>query len=298
MREPTPTSRAAGRLSAAPPKNRYGGLVKIAFSSRYSQYPAKSRRDTVTTGCMTPGPPKDAITAGVPSRRVGVAESHRHHLVERGLCTQQPEAGLMVVGEDVGRDPLPAPGADPRVGGLQDEIADGDDEPGAVDDDAASQSFVAENCGGAGVAGIRASTATTALRISMRSGCAAAGRGHAPMSAHASRNALIPRVTAGWRAGGCAMMNLRGSKPRPASLDFRPFGPTRGPSASAQHPHAFACRTPGRRPVTVGGNRQCTPQFRFEPSDFGDPGGESRACSPSNGRCRRFADTLSDSSPA
>ena len=154
MREPTPTSLPPVDISAAPPKKRYGGLVKIAFSSRYSQYPAKSRRDTVTTGCRTPGPPKDAITAGVPTiERFGIAEGHRHHLVERVPGAQQPEAGLVVVGEDVGRDALPAPGANPRVGGFQDEVADGDDEPGAVDDDAASQSFVAEDGGGAGVVG-------------------------------------------------------------------------------------------------------------------------------------------------
>ena len=67
MSEPTPTSLPPVDISAAPPNRRYGGLVKIASSSRYSQYPAKSRRDTVTTGCRAPGPPNDAITAGVPT---------------------------------------------------------------------------------------------------------------------------------------------------------------------------------------------------------------------------------------
>ena len=67
--------------------------------------------------------------------------------------------------------------------------------------------------------GTCASTATTALRISTRSGFAAAGRGDAPTSAHASTRVQISRTTEGRRAAAFAMMTLRGSKPSPDSLD-------------------------------------------------------------------------------
>ena len=46
-----------------------GGAVKIASSSRYSQYPAKVRRETTTAGCAASAPPWPATITGVFSAR-------------------------------------------------------------------------------------------------------------------------------------------------------------------------------------------------------------------------------------
>ena len=48
--EPMPSRRPSGPISAAPPYPGWGGAVNMAFSSRYSQYPAKGRRDTTRAG--------------------------------------------------------------------------------------------------------------------------------------------------------------------------------------------------------------------------------------------------------
>ena len=55
--EPMPTRRPSRVISAAPPKPGCGGEVKIASGSRYSQYPAKSRRETTLAGTICGGLP-------------------------------------------------------------------------------------------------------------------------------------------------------------------------------------------------------------------------------------------------
>ena len=86
--DPTPTSLPPVDIRAAPPKKRCGGLVKIAFSSRYSQYPANARRETVITGITAPGPPNDAITAGVPSTSASESPSAIGTTLSRGACAR------------------------------------------------------------------------------------------------------------------------------------------------------------------------------------------------------------------
>src|SRR6516162_4539397 len=63
--EPMPASLPSGANKAAPLHAGCGGAVKIASSSRYSQYPAKARRETTTAGCAASIPPEPATTTGV-----------------------------------------------------------------------------------------------------------------------------------------------------------------------------------------------------------------------------------------
>src|SRR5215472_11831325 len=55
--ERTPTSLPSRLISAAPLQAGWGGAVKIASSSRYSQLPANSRLATTCTGATMPAPP-------------------------------------------------------------------------------------------------------------------------------------------------------------------------------------------------------------------------------------------------
>src|SRR5262249_61367046 len=65
--EPTPTVLPSRLISAAPLQAGWGGAVKSASSSRYSQLPANSRLATTYAPATIPGPPKLATSTGSPS---------------------------------------------------------------------------------------------------------------------------------------------------------------------------------------------------------------------------------------
>ena len=82
-------------------------------------------------------------------QRPRVAELERLH-AQRRDGTQQPEAGLVVVGDEFRRHRTRALDHQLDRGGFEDEVADGQHQPVVVDDDAAAFAPGAQRCGGTG----------------------------------------------------------------------------------------------------------------------------------------------------
>ena len=82
--------------------------------------------------------------------RLGDTEPDRLD-VHRERGADQAQAGVVVVADDLGRDPLAIGGVEVDSGGLEDQVADGQDQPASVDDHPAAATLAPQRVGGAGV---------------------------------------------------------------------------------------------------------------------------------------------------